>query len=155
MSHIACISSQLTEMQTNITYAAWRHLRDEYRIDRSLRLMNRFFFVGLHSFGYLPPLPLSIWQELVVTGLVLFSTALILQFVCVLAVYALVFFGVGLSVCRVLRHSNNIKAVWWQVIVVSYAVYKVNKIFYESPYLKWNVFITPKAIIPIKKLLWG
>ena len=89
------------------------------------------------------------------TGLVLFSTALILQFVCVLAVYALVFFGVGLSVCRVLRHSNNIKAVWWQVIVVSYAVYKANKIFYESEYLKWSVFITPKAIIPLKKLLWG
>jgi len=117
--------------------------------------MNRLFFVGLHSFGYLPPLPLSIWQELVVTGLVLFSTALILQFVCILAVYALVFFGVGLSVCRVLRHSNNIKSVWWQVIVVSYAVYKVNKIFYESEYLRWSVFITPKAVIPLKKLLWG
>ena len=70
-------------------------------------------------------------------------------------VYAVVFFGVGLSVCYVLRRSNRFKECWWQAIILSYLVYRVNKSFYESPWLSWSVFFAPKAVIPLKKLLWG
>lgn len=143
------------EIETCMMYAAWRHLRDEYRIDRSLRILNRFFFLGLHFFGYLPPLPLAWPQELVVTVLIVFSVALSLQFLCVLAVYAAVFLGVGLSVCYVLKRSNNVKSCWWQVILVSYFVYKANRFFYENSYMKWSVLVTPKAMVPVKKMLWG
>ena len=145
----------LTDLQTSISYAAWRHLRDEWRIDRSLRMLNRFFFISFHYFGYLPPLPLSSVQELVVTALVLFGVSLVFQFLCVLAVYAAVFFGVGLSTCYVLKRSNNIKSCWWQAILLSYFVYRVNKFFYESSWLSWGTLIAPKALIPLKKLLWG
>jgi len=144
--------SLVTEMQTCMMFAAWRHLRDEYRIDRSLRMLNRFFFLGLLFFGYLPPLPLHWWQELVVTALILFAVALSAQFLCVLVVYALVFFGVGLSVCFVLRRS---KSCWWQVILVSYFVYRLNVFFYANPYLSWSVLVAPKAMVPVKKMIWG
>jgi len=135
--------------------AAWKHLRDEYRIDRSLRMLNRFSFLGLHFFGYLPPLPLSWRQELVVTAFILFSVTLAAQLLCVLLVYATVFFGVGLSVCYVLKRINNVTYCWWQVIILSYVAYRLNAWFYESPYLSWGVLVSPKAMIPVKKLLWG
>lgn len=145
----------MTDLQTSISFAAWKHLRDEWRIDRSLRIMNRFFLISFHYFGYLPPLPLSTVQELVVTALLLFGVSLVFQFLCILAVYAAVFFGVGMSTCYVLKRSNNIKSCWWQAILVSYFVYRVNKFFYESSWLSWGVLIAPKALLPLKKLLWG
>lgn len=145
----------MSDLQTSVVYSAWRHLRDEYRLDRSLRMLNRFFFISFSYFGYLPPLPLNNVQELIVTALVVFGVSLIAQFVCILLVYAVVFFGVGLSVCYVLRRSNRFKECWWQAIILSYLVYRVNKSFYESPWLSWSVFFAPKAVIPLKKLLWG
>jgi len=138
-----------------LLYAAWRHLRDEYRLDRSLRILNRFFFLSLHFFGLLPMLPLPWWQELIVTALIIFSTALVAQFLCVLAVYAATFFGVGLSVCYFLKCTNNMKSCWWHAVILSFLVYKLNKWFYESPYLSWSVLVAPKAMVPVKKFLWG
>lgn len=145
----------ISGLAPSLLYAAWRHLKDEYRVDRSLRAMNRLFFLGLYFFDYLPPLPLSWWQELVVTSLILFSAALLLQFLLVLVVYAAAFVGTGASACYVLRRSNSVKSCWWQGILLSYFVYRLNEWFYVSSYLKWGVLISPKALIPVKKFLWG
>ena len=144
----------LYEFTACMMHAAWLHLRDEFRIDRSLRLVNRFFTLGLHFNGQLPPLPLSGLQELVVTTLIVFSAALAVQFVCILVVYGLAFFGVGLSVCFALRRSNNIKSFWWKAILLAYIIYQAIAIFYQSPYLKWSVLVTPRAMVPVKKILF-
>ena len=149
------MSNMDQELGALVAYAAWRHLCDEYRLDRSLRLVNRLNFLALHFNDFLPPLPLSWCQEQVLTALVVVSVALILQFVCVLAVYAAAFGGVGISVCYMLRKSNNIQRNWWQIILISYCIYKLHNIFWRSPWLSWNVFISPKAMIPVKKMIWG
>lgn len=149
------LESLTYEIGSCLCYAAWRHLRDEYRVDRSLRMLNRFFFLGLHFNGFLPPLPLSWWQELSVTALVVYSVTLIVQFLAVVVVYGATFFGVGLSVCYMLRRSNNIKTIWWQAVLISYFIYTLNNLFYSNPYLKWSVLVSPKALIPVKKVVWG
>lgn len=143
------------DLGARVGYSAWRHLREERRVDRAARMVNRFFLIGLHFNGNLPPLPLSWRQEVVVSALIIFSLALAVQFACVLIVYALAFFGVGLSVCYALRRSNSIRSSWWICIIVSYFAYRLNDFFYQSPYLKWSVLVSPKAMVPVKKILWG
>jgi len=117
--------------------------------------LNRLFALLLHFFGYLPPLPLSWWQELTVTALNAFSVAMIGQFLCVFIVYTSTFFGVGLSTCYVLKRSNNLRSFWWKAIIVSYFAYRLNKLFYHSPYLSWNTLVSPKAMVPVKAFFWG
>jgi hypothetical protein len=145
----------MAELSGCSLYAAWRHMTDDYRIDRSLRSLNREFFITFHTFGLLPPLPLSWPQELVCTALALFLTTLAAQFLCILIVYAFVFVGVGLSASYVLKRSKNIKSCWWQVTLVSFFLYRLCKFFYGNPYLSWGILVSPKATIPVKKVLWG
>jgi len=142
------------EIESNLVYAAWRHFRDEYRIDRSLRLINRLFFLGLHFGGYLPSLPLSWGQELVATALIVFLFSLSAQFACILALYASVFLGVGLSVSYVLKRSHN-NSCWWQAILVSYFVYRLNIFFYGNSYVSWSVLVAPRALNQALRLFGG
>ena len=139
------------DLAMSLVFATWGHLKDEYRIDRSLRCINRVCFLALHKFGFLPPLPLDWWQELVVNLLVAYSAILASQFLCILVAYALVFASVGLSVCYVLKRSNNIKSIWWQTIIASYFVFTVCTYFWWSPFPSWRLF--PNATTAVKKLV--
>ena len=123
------------ELSVCMVYSAWRHTKDEYRIDQSLRSLNRLCFLTFYTFGMLPPLPISWRQELVVTVLIFFLASLAAQFLCILIVYGLFFVGAGLSVIYVLKRSNNVKLCWWQVILVSYFLYRMCKFFYGNPNL--------------------
>ncbi|KAL7544640.1 hypothetical protein ACHAWF_008013 [Thalassiosira exigua] len=137
-------------------WAAWRHLRDEGRVDRSLRMLNRFNFLILHFYGWLPPLPLSRGQELVVTTLIMYAVTLVAQFLCIVVLYAVAFFGVGISVCYVLRRSNKEKKLfWWQVFLTSYFAYRLHIFFYQNPYLRWDTMVAPKAWVVMKTFLQG
>jgi hypothetical protein len=95
-------------------------------------------------------LPLYWWQELVVDLLVAYSAILVSQFLCILVAYALVFVSVGLSVCYVLKRSNNIKTIWWQTIIASYFVFKVCTCFWLSPLPNWRLL---HATTAVKKLV--
>jgi hypothetical protein len=167
----------LMELSVDLWYAAWRHMKDEHRIDRSLRSLNRFFFLSFLFSGILPPLPLSWRQELVVTALVLFFTTLAAQFLCItmvyalffvgvvatlaaqfsciMMVYALFFVGVGQSLSSLLNRSNNVKSCWWQVPLVSYVLYMLCKFFCGNRYLSWAILVYPKVTFPAVKWVWG
>ena len=149
----------LADLCTDILHAAWRHLVDDYRPDHSARLMNRLCTIALFHFGHIPSLPLSQAQEMVLTLLNLFVLSLTLQFVCVMAVYSVMFFGVGYAVCHLLKKgrkgNEDRKNLWWQGFIAAFIIYKLNHWFYTSNYLSWSRFIMPVIVRPVGAFLWG
>jgi len=143
----------------DILHASWRHLVDEYRPDRSARLLNRLCTITLFHFGHIPSLPLSQGQEMAVTLLNAFLSTLVIQFVAVMAVYSVVFLGVGYGVCYLLKKGSkgnkDRKNVWWQGFIGAFIMYKLNRWFYTSKYLSWSRFIIPVVVRPVKAFLWG
>mmetsp|Transcript_19547 Transcript_19547/g.42453 ORF Transcript_19547/g.42453 Transcript_19547/m.42453 type:complete len:551 (-) Transcript_19547:54-1706(-) len=129
----------------------------QYRLDRAWRMMNRFSLLILFFKGFLPAFPLSLWQEWVVTALNVFSAAMVMQFIFIAFVYAGSLFGVGLTVCYVLRCSNTPKSGWrqWAMAVVSFFAYRTVTFVYNSTYITWFGMIAPKAVIAVKNIIWG
>ena len=126
----------------------------ELRIDRTMRVLNRFSFLLLLFKGYLPPYPLNRCQELVVTGLNIFLLTMLLQFVCISAVYIVSFFGVGLSICYLLRQSGD-RSSWVIPSLISYLTYRVlNELVFSGTFVWFNL-VVPNAVIGIKKIIWG
>jgi len=148
------------ELTHDMGYAGWESIK-KFRIDRAIRLLNRFLYLLLYFRRYLPSPPMSLWQEWVVTALNAFNLALVLQFLLITAVYAGLFFGVGVTVCRALRNPEKFRfrsASRWayvSAILGAYLTYRLSKVLYYSQYINFLGFLSPKAIIPFKKILWG
>ena len=144
----------LVELSYYMIKAAQDCLLKDYRIDRVLRLLNRSAFLLLYFKRFVPAPPLQIWQEWVITALNVFSSALLLQFLVVLVVYAGLFFGVGFAVCYGLKRGKP-KSVWWQAILVGYIAFRLSKAAYNSQSITWIGLVAPKAFLSLKKILWG
>lgn len=131
----------------------------KWRMDHAWRMVNRLALLGLFFKGYLPSFPLSFWQEWVVTALNVFAITMVIQFICVLIVYAGALFGVGLAVCYVLRRSSSSpQSFWWQVALgslASFFAYRAAVFVYNSNYITWLGLVTPKSVVAIKKVVWG
>ena len=145
------------ELTHDMGLAGWECVK-KLRIDRAIRLLNRFLYLLLYFRRYLPSPPMSLWQEWVVTALNGFNLALVLQFLLIMAVYAGLLFGVGITVCRALRNPEKFRSAsrWTYVSAISgaYLAYRLGKVLYYSPF-SFLGFLSPKAIIPFKKILWG
>ena len=146
------------ELTHDMGLAGWECVK-KLRIDRAIRLLNRFLYLLLYFRRYLPSPPMSLWQEWVVTALNGFNLALVLQFLLIMAVYAGLLFGVGVTVCRALRNPEKFRSAsrWAHVsaILGAYLTYRLGKVLYHSPYITFLGFLSPKAIIPFKKILRG
>jgi len=132
----------------------WTFLK-EFRIDRAFRMANRSGLLILFMKNFLPPFPLSMWQEWVVTALNVFLVTMMIQFVCIAIIYAASFFGVGLSVCYFLRCSNNSKSSWWLLALGSYFAYRFATCIYNSPSITLFGMVAPKAVVAIKEFIYG
>ena len=81
----------------------------QWRVARSLRLLNRAVLLMLHRKGFLPSLPLNMGQEGVVTLLTCFLTSIALQFLFVSLLYCALFFGSIWFICSGLNRSKKSK----------------------------------------------
>ena len=126
-----------------------------FRIDQALRVANRFGFLALFFKEYIKPFPLPFWQEWVVTALNIFAFAMIVQFLCITAVYAGSSIGIGLTVCYLLRHSSNPKSIWWQLALGLFFTYRCIGFVYSSPSITWFGLVAPKPAIAIYNLFGG
>ena len=81
----------------------------EWRVDRSLRMMNRAALLILHRKGFVPSLPMNAGQEGVVTLLTCFLTSIALQFLFISLLYCVIFFGSIFFVCSGLNWSKKRK----------------------------------------------
>lgn len=140
------------QLALDMGHAVYTHIC-EFRIDRTMRVLNRFGFLLLLFKGYLPPYPLNMCQELVVTGLNIFLLTMLLQFLCISAVYIVSFFGVGLSICYLLRQSGD-RSSWVILPLVSY-LRLLNELVFSGTFVNWFNLVVPKAVIGIKKIIWG
>ena len=142
------------QLSLGMGHAVYSHTC-ELRIDRTMRLLNRFSFLLLLFKGYLPPYPLNKCQELVVTGLNIFLLTMLLQFVCISAVYIVSFFGVGLSICYLLRQSGD-RSSWVIPPLISFLTYRLlNELVFSGTFVNWFNLVVPKAAIGVKKIIWG
>ena len=143
------------QLLLGIGHAAFTHAC-EFRIDRLMRILNRCGLLLLLFKGYLPPFPLLQWQEWVVTGLNIFSVTLLLQFICIAIVYIGSFIGVGLTLCYALRRSSDSKSIWDMFMpLLAYFVYKIADFVFSKSFSNWFGLVVPKAVIGIKKIVWG
>lgn len=143
----------------------------DWRVDRTMKIANRCCLLLLVFKGYLPPYPLSFWQEWVVTGLNIFVVALLLQFLFIVCVYLASLFGVALSVCYALRRSGDhdlrrhvaysmaassvfslVIAWYWSS---TYDLYNLCSLWITTMRWFWFVRWGIKALVAMKKIVWG
>jgi hypothetical protein len=100
----------------------------EFRVDRSLRMLNQVGIQFLSFTGQLPHLPLSPGQALAVTALNIYTVVLALQLSVILSVYLFFFFSVGYGVCYEVKRNNKRKLELWQqgCIVLGAVIRKVS-----------------------------
>jgi len=144
------------ELTHDMGLAGWESIK-KFRIDRAIRLLNRFLYLMMYFRRYLPSPPLSFWQEWVVTALNAFNLALVIQFLLITAVYGGLFFGVGFVVCRALRNPKKFlsasRYMYVSAFLGAYLAYRFGKMVYYSPYITFLGFLSPKAIVPLKMIL--
>lgn len=109
-----------TMMDTAV--ASFQFLK-EFRVDRSLRMLNQLGVQLLSYAGQLPRLPLSPAQALAVTALNIYIVLLALQLSVILSVYLFFFFAVGYGVCYGVKRSDKTKFELWQQGCIVLGVY--------------------------------
>ena len=146
------------ELTHDMGYAGWDAIK-KFQIDRAIRLLNLFLYLMMYFRRYLPSPPLSLWQEWSVTALNAFNLALVSQFLLITAVYGGLFFGVSILVCRALRNPEKFRSSsrWMYLLAFlgAYLAYRFGMLVYFSPCITFLGFLSPKAIIPFKLILWG
>jgi len=107
---------------TDTVAASYQFLK-EFRVDRSLRMLNQVGIQFLSFTGQLPHLPLSPGQALAVTALNIYTVVLALQLSVILSVYLFFFFSVGYGVCYEVKRNNKRKLELWQQGCIVLGVY--------------------------------